>query len=77
MKIITFCFIKLFIFSLLGSGLISCYEDTNFLVWGPGLQPHIVTTPARYFFIEALDKNQKRYHIFDLFIKFAGILNKS
>lgn len=31
------------------------------LVWGPGLEPHEVVMPARYFFIQAVDKNNNRY----------------
>lgn len=29
-------------------------------VWGPGLKPDDIVMPARYFFIQAVDKNNKR-----------------
>lgn len=30
-------------------------------VWGPGLKPDVIVTPARYFFIQAVDQNNIRY----------------
>lgn len=44
---------------------ISCaIQDVNLKlsrVYGPGLQPHIITMPARYFFIEAVNNNNERF----------------
>jgi hypothetical protein len=32
-------------------------------VWGPGLKPHIISMPARYFFIQAVNVGNRRYYI--------------
>lgn len=29
-------------------------------VWGPGLQPHLISMPARYFFVQAVDSKNQR-----------------
>lgn len=30
-------------------------------IWGPGLRPDIIVMPARYFFVEPRDTNDKKY----------------
>ena len=36
-------------------------DPAKTLVWGPGLKPDIITVPARYFFIQAVDHNGQKY----------------
>lgn len=33
------------------------WSGDDFRIWGPGLKPHKIIMPARYFFIQAFNEN--------------------
>lgn len=57
-----FCFIFLLIINVL---LVQCIDvdPEKTQLYGPGLKPHTVVLPARYFFIQAYDTSSNRLNV--------------
>lgn len=43
-------------------------EPQNSTVWGPGLAPHIIVLPARYFFVQLMGPGGERYATLHIFL---------
>lgn len=61
MFIANFYFLFILIINSINTSLTNKFNTsvTFSKVWGPGLKPHILTMPARYFFIQAVDSENK------------------